>query len=457
MEARQVSTERDRQRSILLRIYGAASVVLSAVIYESLSSVVTGGRGIVRIISIGVLVLVALAWVVTGLALTLPGWRARLPRGAATGPTELAAAAEQAEHWLVALGSDSGGMAAAEWFEREEPALRRLVAEHAADPGAADELAHICDALDAWYIRERRAGDLLDLAGWLGTLAEHARRRDLKELAAARAATAHRLAGDLDTASRELGRSADLAARGGAAPALKARRQVERALANLARADRCEPGGDLDEHLANARDRLEDAAATLPRADVAGDTAIQLDQSIVALYRQDGELARDRLSLVVAQAQAAKDVSTEAHAQELLGVAAWMLEHPHEAAARWQSAERLYADIEEREGQARCLQHLGSAAHVSAVVSRQVRRDDESDQEPALRLLERSARLRGGSHGHEVLEYYLKAADGDAAPGDGTDADVPPAAGLLRRLWRALTRRLRWRRDPTDPADGGRD
>jgi tetratricopeptide (TPR) repeat protein len=450
-----MNAERDRRRRILRRIGPLASVGLGGVAIDLWANWLRD-PGLIRVISMVVLVLVALAWLVAWLAVELPGWWSRRPAGPAAGQAELGSAAGQAEYWLVALGSDSGGMAAAEWFEQEEPALRRLVADHAADPGAADELAHICDALDAWYIRERRADDLLDLAVWLDTLAGHARRRDLKELAAARAATAHRLAGDLDMASRELGRSADLAARGGAAAALRARRQVERALANLARADRCEPGGDLDEHMANFQDRLEDAAAALPRADVAGDTAIQLDRGIVALYRGDGELARDRLSLVVAQAQAAKDVSTEAHAQELLGVAAWMLEHPQEAAARWQSAERLYADIEEREGRARCLQHLGSAAHVSAVVSRQLRRDGESDHEPALRLLERSARLRGGSRGHEVLEYYLKATDGDAAPGDGADADLPPAAGPLRRLRLALGRLLRPRRGHPSPPTGRR-
>src|SRR5205823_7233804 len=131
-----------------------------------------------------------------------------------------------------------------------------------------------------------------------------------------------------EAASRELGRSVELAPRGRAAAALRTRRRVEWALANLARADRSDLGSDFDEHVANARDRLEDAATSLPRADIQGDNAIQLNQGVVALYRGDGALARDRLALVAARAQAAKDVSALAHAQELLGVTAWMQEHP---------------------------------------------------------------------------------------------------------------------------------
>src|SRR5205823_14902528 len=132
---------------------------------------------------LGVAVLLVLLLAVA-VPIARPTWRWGAPAPATGPPTELAAAAEQAEQWLVALGSDGGGMAAAEWFGREEPALHRLVAQHAADAGAVDELTHICDALDAWYVRERRAADLLDLADCLATLGDHAGRRDLKELAA---------------------------------------------------------------------------------------------------------------------------------------------------------------------------------------------------------------------------------------------------------------------------------
>ena len=47
------------------------------------------------------------------------------------------------------------------------------------------------------------------------------------------------------------------------------------------------------------------------------------------------------------------------------GVAAWMQRSPHEAKGWWEHAEHLYAEIDEREGRARCLQHLGSAEVVA--------------------------------------------------------------------------------------------
>lgn len=355
-------------------------------------------------------------------------------------PASLGADAEQAERWQVGLGLEASGMAAAEWFETEEPRLRRLVTKHADNPAAADALALICDALDTWYVRQRRPADLLHLAERLAAVAHHASRRDLKELAAARAATAYRMLGELDSATRELGRSAELAARGRTAAAVRARREVEWALSNLSRADASSPGADRAEHLTSAQDRLADAAAALPRADLAGDTAIHLNLGLVALYRAETGTALDHLRLAAARALTARDVGTQAHAHELAGVVAWSQDHHREAAAWWQRAEHLYAEVAEHESRARCLQHLGSAALRSPTIAAQLRRPGERAEAVPLRLLEASAGLRAGTRDHPLLQYYLEEA-GTASPTPAAPTPAPGAASPLREAWRRL---LRW-------------
>jgi tetratricopeptide (TPR) repeat protein len=420
-----------------------ASFVLSAVAGDVLSQVLTAGGRLGLLLT----AIAAIAW----LAIRIPTWRQRLrerrsrsreglvaiPVGQRV-PRSLTTDAEQAERWLVALGSDTSGLAAAEWFGQEGARLHALVKRYATNPAAVDPLARICDALDAWYVQRRRPDALLDLAERLAALADHAMRRDLKEVAAARAATAHRMAGDLDAATRELGRSAGLAARGPTAAAVRARREVEWALSNLARADHARPGADQEEHLASAHDRLVDAAAALPPADLAGDTAIHLDLGVVALYRRQDGTALDHFGRALNRAIAAHDVSTEAHSHELAGVVSWAQKNPLEAIAWWRRARRLYADVGDREGEARCLQHLGSAALRSRLVAGKLRRDDEPVDAVPLRLLQASAALRGGAHGHPVLEHYLGLAGGGPEDTPTEPVRIPES---LRRAWRRFTRR----------------
>jgi ATP/maltotriose-dependent transcriptional regulator MalT len=73
-----------------------------------------------------------------------------------------------------------------------------------------------------------------------------------------------------------------------------------------------------------------------------------------------------------------------------------MQRNKHEAVSRWEHAAHLYAEIDEREGHARCLQHLGSA-EVS-----------EGNLDAALELLEQSKLLRTSDS--EILTEYLDAA-----------------------------------------------
>lgn len=230
--------------------------------------------------------------------------------------------------------------------------------------------------------------------------------------------------GDLEGASTRLGISDNVATHSRTAAALTTRRQVERALLHLARAEQAPAGNDRDEAVLNARDRLDDARLSRPGPDLAAEVAIYINLAIVHLYQQDAEGALDQLRPAVARATAAGDVSGQAHALELTGVAAWMQRSPHEAKRWWEHAEHLYAEIDEREGRARCLQHLGSAE----VAGRRLK--------AAVELLEQSALLRMSES--EILTKYLDAARQTSEPPVVPD-DVPRRAAvswLSRRLKR---------------------
>src|SRR4051794_13531594 len=262
---------------------------------------------------------------------------------------------------MTVLGSEAGGIAAAEWYSLNEDRLRELLLTEKARDDTVDDFARICDALEAWYVRRADPGAMLQLSELLSAAAEACNRRDLSELGAARAATAYRMMGDLDAASTRLGVSDNLATHSRTAAALTTRRQVERALLHLARAEQAPAGSDRDEAALNARDRLDDARLRRPGPDPAGEIAIPINLAIVHLYQQDPESALDRLRAAAARASVAGDASAHAHALELTGVAAWMQRSPQEAKRWWQQAEHLYAEVDEPEGRARCLQHLGSA------------------------------------------------------------------------------------------------
>lgn len=103
-------------------------------------------------------------------------------------------------------------------------------------------------------------------------------------------------------------------------------------------------------------------------------------------------------------------------------MAAWMRRNQHEAGSRWEHAAHLYAEIDEREGHARCLQHLGSAAVIA----------DELDT--ALELLERSATLRTSDS--EILTKYLDAARRTSEL--PVVADDPPRRTAVNGLMRLL-------------------
>ena len=382
--------EPSRTQEFSLAIGAVASGLLTDLTSQLLNQSF-GQRGIVQWVGYSVTGLLVL---ISFLRIRSRTRRARRRRQQAASP--LHAAAEEAEQWMIALGTDAGGMAAAEWFTLHEDGLRELLANEKAQNAAVDDFDRICDALEAWYVRRPDPDALLQLSELLTTTAESSGRRGLAELAAARAATAYRMLGDLDAATTRLGVSSNIAAHGRTAAALKMRRQVERALLHLARADRAPAGSDRDEAVLNARDRLDDARLTRPGPDLAADVAIAINLAVVHLYQYDGEGALEQLRPALARATAAGDLSGQAHALELMGVAAWMRRNPHEAGSRWEHAAHLYAEVDERDGHARCLQHLGSAAVIAG------------DLDKALDLLEQSSMLRTSES--EILTKYLDAA-----------------------------------------------
>jgi hypothetical protein len=416
--------KQDRRRGDFFGISALASALLSGLAGDKLSQSLDSG-GWISVAGFSLTILFALIWAIYNAPVAVRKvrqWHAAAPAE----DSELHTAAEEAEQWLVSLGSDAGGMAAAEWFELNEPRLRELLLAEKPQDETADDVARICDALEAWYVRKRAPGELLTMSEFLAAVADGCGRRDLAELAAARAATAYRLIGDLEAASTRLGISDNVApARRGhsrTAAALTTRRQVERALLHLARADAAPAGNDREEAVLNARDRLDDARLSRPGPDLAGEVAIQINLAIVHLYQQDAEGALDQLRPAAARATAAGDVSGQAHALELTGVAAWMQRSPHEARRWWQHAEHLYAEIDEREGRARCLQHLGSAEVVAGRLSK------------ARELLEQSALLRGDPDDHPTLAKYLEAARETGEVPVVTEEGPRQAVGWVRRL-----------------------
>lgn len=421
-------------RPYLVGMGAIASFVLSNLAFNYLQSIQVGGWvGKAQNVVIATLALFWLIVYVPSAWRRVRQWPGARPGTGVPPPASLGALrsyAAQAERRLLMLGSEAGGMAAAAWFEDEEPRLRTLLNNAEVGPATVDDLAWICAALETWYVRQRQAESLLELSDRLTAIGKQAERPDLEELAAIRAATANRFLGDpgsLDLAADQLRVAADVRAPVGAAePAMRARLAVERGLLHLARADRRQ-GDNRDEEIHNAQKSFDEAGLQVPRADLAADIAIQLDRGLVCLYRHDSDGAKDHFQVAEERAAAAHDVSAQAHALELLGIAAWQRNNIRQAVLWWQEAQDRYAVADEHEGQARCLQHLGSAELVTG------------DCNAAYALLERSATLRGGTDGHEVLEHYLaRARLHSRSPAEPVEpSSLPPSpapTGMPERL-----------------------
>lgn len=96
-----------------------------------------------------------------------------------------------------------------------------------------------------------------------------------------------------------------------------------------------------------------------------------------------------------------------------------MLKRPDEAVKWWGRAEHHYSEIDEQEGQARCLQHLGSAAVVAG------------DRTGGLKLLKQSAVLR--TYESPVLVQYLAVATQTGPASVEPEVSRRGSIGWLRR------------------------
>lgn len=354
--------------------------------------------------------------------------------GASNADSPMGRLAERAINWEARLAGD-GAVEAARWFSAEWPAVRRRFERVDVDRGhlaqAVDDLAAIADSFETWQLRQHRFDELHRVNEVLKTVASAAGRPDLEQLAALRMAGAHRLRGDLSAARAALEDVKEIAEhtpRHPRAAALEVRNCQEWALIHLAEANRHMWDLDWPDHQASA-DELESAVralqagwAYLPRADVRGEITMRINLATVGLLQERLErgamrsrpadqhaggqdhrrLAKvgDHLSLAEALARAEGDLPGIAHAMELRGVAAWTGDQERLAVSRWLETRDRYKQLGLVEGQARCLQHLGSAVlavpEVAGLVrdGRWVRLDEQATAREARKLLEDSKQLR---------------------------------------------------------------
>jgi hypothetical protein len=317
-------------------------------------------------------------------------------------PALLAHYARQATRWAARLGT---GTTVVDWFHDAERSLRPLFNKDSyLDERllelSIEDLSGIAGALEEWYVREQQPGGLLAVNENLHALAERANRPDLAGLAAIRMATAHRMAGRLGAAGAML----DVAA-AYPSPALEIREHVERALLSMAG-----PAGPDPEGLARAETeltRILDARASHPGATIAlinlGALCLQQKRPTDALsfLRRAEKLATDR-----------HDTGSRAHALELQGIAVAETDLPG-AVRFWWHAKELFTVAGEEQGEARCLQHLGSAALASPEAAGQIRDGRPAPLTPkeaatvALPLLERAKHLRAGQPDTTLVDHYL--------------------------------------------------
>jgi hypothetical protein len=160
---------------------------------------------------------------------------------------------------------------------------------------------------------------------------------------------------------------------------------------------------------------LDGAEKELSRVDQSA--TVLLNRGMLCIARNAVDEARDHLALAERLASAAGDPGCVAHSVELQGITLSQQDGQLvAAAARWQRARVMFANLREDQGEARCLQHLGAAAITDTRVAAYLR--DGSTEELSLReaaetaipLLERAKELREGQPDTELVDHYLAVA-----------------------------------------------
>jgi tetratricopeptide (TPR) repeat protein len=330
--------------------------------------------------------------------------------------------ATQATSWAAALGSVTDARSAIVWLHQEEPLLRALLTDWRPDAvppvSLVADLAAIADALDVWYIREQQSDGLVRTSRGLVKLAAAAGNDELVRLAELRMAAAHRIGTHLDLADQAVGTAEP------AGFALRARWHHERALIEFDRAT--EIGDDrpaAEERLQAAESELRIALELVPAADSVGRVCVLVNLAAVHLERRRLVAASELLDQAAVLAGAAGDLSGAAHVVESQGIAAIRGGNATQAVARWQQALALYRDLGEEQGEAHCLQHLGTLAVVSPDIAGLLDTGHRLPVGPnraaavARDYLARSKHLLAGQPDRTLVDYYLRIAEQRLAAG----------------------------------------
>jgi tetratricopeptide (TPR) repeat protein len=225
-------------------------------------------------------------------------------------------------------------------------------------------------------------------------------------------AAAHRIGTHLDLADQAIGATEP------AGFALRARWHHERALIEFDRAAAVD--GDrpaADERLQAAESELRIALGLVPAADNFGRVCVLVNLAAVHLEQRRLFPAIEFLDQAELLAGATGDLSGAAHVVELQGVAAIRGGNATQAVTRWQQALALYRDLGEEQGEARCLQHLGTLAVVSPDIAGLLDTGHRLPVGPnraatvARDYLARSKHLLAGQPDRTLVDYYLRIAE----------------------------------------------
>lgn len=310
-------------------------------------------------------------------------------------PVLLSYYADLVASWSVRLDKDPEN--AAGWFRESQPSLWPLIStgyyrDDALLEEVLDDLTVIADGLEKWYVREQQSTNLRKVGRGLFALAERVERPDLAALGAIRTAIALRMSrspGDAVTQLDLAAVHADKVQRDEVRRDLETRIWVERALLGLDRA-------------AEGLSRVKQSATVL------------LNRAVLCLADGAVDDAHDFLEKAERLASAAGDPGCVAHSVELRGVALSQMDGQLVAAAAlWQRARVMFENLGEKHGEARCLQHLGSAAITDTRVAAYLR-DGSTEELPlpeaakeAVTLLELAKERRAGQPATELVEHYL--------------------------------------------------
>ena len=310
---------------------------------------------------------------------------------------------EFAEMWATRLESDPKG--AGQWFEESEPSFRPLYAATYNEdllPTVLDDLRAIADALARWYVRARQPQRMLAVHQGLHDLSMSAGWLDVAAHASIRQATAYRMTGAADCfghAVKELD---------------NARTLIEQVPNQRVRAEL--DVREREERALVAIDRgtgLAEAYADVSQLHVAAPAAL-INVGVLQLERGDLADALENFLRAEELAQDAGDQGAQAHSVELQGVvlAHWNLV---EAVRAWQLAQTTFTRIGEKQGTARCLQHLAAAALADPRAAGQLLRgnpepvDEREAASAALIRLQEAISLRPRQQTHLAEQYRAEA------------------------------------------------